>query len=62
METFDYKYEAFIKITRLFEDFFREMKAFSRIARLFSKFTTLRGFLNTFLMALRFFLKSPRPF
>jgi hypothetical protein len=27
MEAFDYKYEAFIKITRLFGDMFREMEA-----------------------------------
>jgi hypothetical protein len=40
MEAFDYKCEAFIKITRLFEDIFREMEnknpeAFTKITRLF---------------------------
>jgi hypothetical protein len=34
MEAFDYKCEAFIKITRLFEDMFREMEALIRILRL----------------------------
>jgi hypothetical protein len=55
-ETFDHKYEAFIKITRPFEDFFREMEALIRNLRLFSKIKTLRAFLKTFLMELMFFL------
>jgi hypothetical protein len=62
VETFDYKFVAFITITRLFEDFFREMEALIRNLRLFSKITTLRGFLKTFSMELRFFLKNARPF
>jgi hypothetical protein len=34
MEFFIWKYEAFVKITRLLKDIFREIEAFSRIARL----------------------------
>jgi hypothetical protein len=42
--------EAFIKITRSFEDIFREMKASIRNLRLFQR---LRGFLKTFSIELR---------
>jgi hypothetical protein len=45
VEVFDYKCEAFIKITRLFEDIFRDNKkseAFSKILKTFS--TELRLF------------------
>jgi hypothetical protein len=35
MEASVYKLRAFIKISIIFEDFFREFEAFSRIARLF---------------------------
>jgi hypothetical protein len=35
MEDSIYKFGAFIKISMIFEDFFREIEAFSRIARLF---------------------------
>jgi hypothetical protein len=52
IEAFDYKFEAFIKITRLFVDIFREIKALIRNLRLIFK---LRGFLNTFSMKLRLF-------
>jgi hypothetical protein len=41
VEAYDYKCEAFIKITRLFEDIFTEMEALIRNLRLFQK---LRGF------------------
>jgi hypothetical protein len=41
MEVFDYKFEAFLKITRLFEDIFREMEASITILRLSRR---LRGF------------------
>jgi hypothetical protein len=43
MEAFDNKCEAFIEITRLFEDIFREMGALIRNMRLFKR---LRGILN----------------
>jgi hypothetical protein len=45
LEAFDYKCEAFIKITRLFVDILREMDASIRNLRLFQK---LRSFLKTF--------------
>jgi hypothetical protein len=36
-----------MKITRLFEDFFREIEGFSRIARLFKYiFSAIEAFLN----------------
>jgi hypothetical protein len=35
MEVSVWKYGAFIKISIIIEDFFREIEAFSRIARLF---------------------------
>jgi hypothetical protein len=41
LEAFDYKCEAFIHITRLFEDLFREIQALIRNLRLFQR---LRGF------------------
>jgi hypothetical protein len=47
---FDYKCEAFIKVTR--EDIFAEMKAWIRNLRLFQ---ILRGFLKTFEIKLRHF-------
>jgi hypothetical protein len=31
MEAFDYKCESFIKITRLFEDIFRDMETITRL-------------------------------
>jgi hypothetical protein len=34
MEAFEYECEAFIKITKLFKDIFREMEALIRILRL----------------------------
>jgi hypothetical protein len=37
-EAFDYKFEAFIKITRLLEDIFREMEALIRNLRFFQRF------------------------
>jgi hypothetical protein len=37
-EAFDYKCEAFIKITRLLEDIFREMEALIRNLRFFQRF------------------------
>jgi hypothetical protein len=40
MEASVFKFEAFIKISIIFEDFFREIEAFQG----------LRGFLNTFLV------------
>jgi hypothetical protein len=39
LEAFDYKCEAFIKITRPFEDIFREMDASIKISEAFSKIT-----------------------
>jgi hypothetical protein len=47
MEAFEYKCEAFIKITWLFEDIFREMEALIRNQMLCQK---LRGILKTFSM------------
>jgi hypothetical protein len=38
VDVFDYKYEAFIKTTRLFEDIFREKEALKRNLRLFQRF------------------------
>jgi hypothetical protein len=62
VEVFDYKCEAFIKITRLFEDIFRDNKkseAFSKILKTFS--TELRlfrvMFFNLFPDKWRFFHK-----
>jgi hypothetical protein len=46
---FERKWEAFIKITRLFEDIFREMEALTRNLRIFQR---LRGFLKTYSMEL----------
>jgi hypothetical protein len=37
MEAFDYKCEAFVKITRIFEDIFREMVASIKKLRLFQR-------------------------
>jgi hypothetical protein len=39
VEAFDYKCEAFIKITRLFEDIFTEMEALIRNLRLLQLFS-----------------------
>jgi hypothetical protein len=44
VEAFDYKCEAFIKITRLFEYLSREMESLIRNMMLFLR---LRGFLKT---------------
>jgi hypothetical protein len=55
MEAFACKCVAFIKITRLFEDIFREMEALIRILRLLQK---LKGFSKTFSMELRLFLRD----
>jgi hypothetical protein len=59
LEAFDYNFEAFMKITRLFEDIFREMVASIRNLRLFQR---LRGFLKTFSIDLRLFLKRCEDF
>jgi hypothetical protein len=52
VEAFDYKFKAFIKITKLFEDIFREIEALIRNLMLFQR---LRGFLKTFPMEFRLF-------
>jgi hypothetical protein len=52
VEAFDYKCEAFIRITSHIEDIFREMEALIRNLTLFQR---LRGFLKTFSMELRFY-------
>jgi hypothetical protein len=60
VEAFDYKCEAFIKMTRIFEDIFdifREMEALIINLRLFQR---LRGFLKTFSKELRLFQNIPR--
>jgi hypothetical protein len=49
LEAFD-KCEVSIKITRVFEDIFREMEASKRNLRLFQR---LEGFLKTFLIELK---------
>jgi hypothetical protein len=36
-EAFDYKFKTFIEVTRLFEDIFRDIEAFSKITRLFQR-------------------------
>jgi hypothetical protein len=38
-EAFDYKCQAFIKISRLLEDIFREMEALIRDLKLFQRFS-----------------------
>jgi hypothetical protein len=45
VEAFDYKCEAFIKITRPFEDIFTEIEALIRNLRLFQR---TRGFFKLF--------------
>jgi hypothetical protein len=62
LKTFSEKWRLLIISLRLFEDFFRVMEALIRNLRLFSKITTLRGFLKTFLMKLRFFFKESKAF
>jgi hypothetical protein len=52
VKAFDYKCEAFIKITRLLENIFREMEALIRNLRLIQR---LGGFLKTYSMELRLF-------
>jgi hypothetical protein len=37
VEAFDYKFEAFLKITRLFDDIFREIEALIRKMKFFLK-------------------------
>jgi hypothetical protein len=56
LKTFSEKYEAFIKITRLFEDIFREKEAFIRL------FQRLPGVLKTFSMECKAFSKKSRFF
>jgi hypothetical protein len=47
VEAFDYKCKAFIKITRLFGEIFREMEAFSTITSLFKDiFNGIEAFFN----------------
>jgi hypothetical protein len=47
-------FEAFVKISILFEDIFREIQAFLINVRDFQRF---RGFLNTFFSGIEYFLK-----
>jgi hypothetical protein len=62
VKAFDYKCEAFIKITRLFEDIFTEMEALIRNLRLLKLFSMelrlfprIRSFFKLFADEWRFF-------
>jgi hypothetical protein len=52
VEAFDYKCEAFIKVSRLYKVIFREIKALIRNMKLLQR---LRDFLKIFSMELRLF-------
>jgi hypothetical protein len=62
MEAFDYKCEAFIKITRLFEDIFREMEASEDFTNITRHFKDIFNGIEAFLKCCEAFSKNSRLF
>jgi hypothetical protein len=61
-EAFDYKCEAFIKITRVFGDIFREMEASKRNLRLIQRWRGIFNGIEAFLKWCEVFSKNFRLF